>query len=109
MTISITKRHHSLLHRRAAKLSYGCPTVLSWPHTASPTAVQVLPVSRRRVQAGRAGRSFRDLELPVVDAIPNIAVDSGCVDLVPSDLATSELAMSIAASTVPFFLVDRKS
>jgi hypothetical protein len=36
-------------------------------------------------------RSFRDLELPVVDAAADVSVDTGSVDLVPVDLAASEL------------------
>lgn len=52
--------------------------------------VQVLPVSLRPDRTGRVDRSFRDLELPVVDEVPNVAMDTRCVDLVPVDLAASK-------------------
>jgi hypothetical protein len=35
-------------------------------------------------------RSFRDLELTVIDAVADVSVDSGPIDLVPADLTTSE-------------------
>jgi hypothetical protein len=56
----------------------------------------MLPVLRALPQAARGGRavegrSFRNLELPVVDAVADVAMDTGRVDFVSVDVPPREL------------------
>ncbi len=50
-----------------------------------------LPVSSKLDREGREGRSFRDLELAIVDAVTNVASDPSGIDFVPVDLSSAEL------------------
>jgi hypothetical protein len=51
----------------------------------------VLPVLRQPDREGIEGRSFGDLELPVVDAVPDVASDPSSVNFVTVDLPSAEL------------------